>query len=463
MSKAVSGVNGLANGFSQFGTGRVDSISMAADSFSSIMQKTTGQGNSKMESADFQPSDSKKTDVYDSANVMKENSKAAEQIEKSAQSNEQQPTEETLKSAEEAVNETAEKVVEKVADTLGISKEEVEKAMETLGLTAVSLLEPANLTKLMMDLSGETDMLALTMNEELYMGIKDIVQMVQQELASVQEMYGLTDEQLNGCIDAVNEDALQQLVAEMEVTDEVIPVENLKAEDGEEVKLSDKTVTNAESETVVTTEEMTKLTEGNEKSAANSQGETAGKNDSQSGNLMLQNMTQNQATDAVTNSVEMTFTETQAKEIMDQIMEYMKVQVKADTTNLEMQLHPESLGTLNIRIAAKDGVLTAQFTAQNEAVKNVIEGQLMILQQNLDEQGVKVEAVEVNVATQQFNRNLDQGKGSSGQTSEEAKKKGPRRINLNDLDSLEEEELEEADRVTADMMARNGNTVDYLA
>ena len=350
-----------------------------------------------------------------------------------------------------------------MADTLGISKEEVEKAMETLGLTAVSLLEPANLTKLMMDLSGETDMLALTMNEELYMGIKDIVQMVQQELASVQEMYGLTDEQLNGCIDAVNEDALQQLVAEMEVTDEVIPVENLKAEDGEEVKLSDKTVTNAESETVVTTEEMTKLTEGNEKSAANSQGETAGKNDSQSGNLMLQNMTQNQATDAVTNSVEMTFTETQAKEIMDQIMEYMKVQVKADTTNLEMQLHPESLGTLNIRIAAKDGVLTAQFTAQNEAVKNVIEGQLMILQQNLDEQGVKVEAVEVNVATQQFNRNLDQGKGSSGQTSEEAKKKGPRRINLNDLDSLEEEELEEADRVTADMMARNGNTVDYLA
>ena len=118
---------------------------------------------------------------------------------------------------------------------------------------------------------------------------------------------------------------------------------------------------------------------------------------------------------------------------------------------------------MNIRIAAKDGVLTAQFTAQNEAVKNVIEGQLMILQQNLDEQGVKVEAVEVNVATQQFNRNLDQGKGSSGQTSEEAKKKGPRRINLNDLDSLEEEELEEADRVTADMMARNGNTVDYLA
>ena len=47
--------------------------------------------------------------------------------------------------------------------------------------------------------------------------------------------------------------------------------------------------------------------------------------------------------------------------------------------------------------------------------------------------------------------------------SKEAKKKGPRRINLNDLDSLEEEELEEADKVTADMMARNGNTVDYLA
>ena len=106
--------------------------------------------------------------------------------------------------------------------------------------------------------------------------------------------------------------------------------------------------------------------------------------------------------------------------------------------------------------------MTAQFTAQNEAVKNVIETQLVTLQQNLNEQGLKVEAVEVNVAVGQFDRNLNQGQGSNEHPSEEAKKKQPRRINLSDSDAFAEEELEEADKVTADMMARNGNTVDYL-
>lgn len=43
------------------------------------------------------------------------------------------------------------------------------------------------------------------------------------------------------------------------------------------------------------------------------------------------------------------------------------------------------------------------------------------------------------------------------------KKKNIRRINLRDLESAEEEELEEAEKLAVDMMARNGNSVDYLA
>ena len=136
-------------------------------------------------SGQYLPTDSKKTDVHDSANVMKENSKAAKNIEKNAQTEKTQASEEELSAAEEAVKETAEEVVEKVADTLGISKEKVEQAMETLGLTAVNLLDSANLTKLMMNLSGETDMMALATNEELYMGIKDIMQSIQKELLSI--------------------------------------------------------------------------------------------------------------------------------------------------------------------------------------------------------------------------------------------------------------------------------------
>ena len=460
MSKAVSGVNASVNGFSQLGTTRIDSISVATDSFSSIMNKTTGQDDSKMESTDFQPADSKKADVHESANAMKENTKAAEKIEKSSQTEKAQASEENLNAAEDAVKETAKEVVGKVADALGITEEEVEQAMETLGLTAVDLLDNANLTQLMMNLSGEIDMMALVTNEELYMGIQDIMQSIQEELSSIQEMYGLTEEELNGCVDALKAEAAEQMVVEVEVADDLSLQSDVKTEVGEEVNQTGKIAVEGEN---VITQETAQLSKESEDLAKNSQGEASGKNDSTTNNIFMQNLTQEQNANPVVNNTEMTMAETQTQDVMDQIMEYMKVQVKADTTNLEMQLHPESLGTVNIRIAAKDGVLTAQFTAQNEAVKNIIEGQITLLQQNLDEQGVKVEAVEVNVAAQQFDRNLEQGKGSNKQASKEAKKKGPRRINLNDLDSLEEEELEEADKVTADMMARNGNTVDYLA
>ena len=78
-----------------------------------------------------------------------------------------------------------------------------------------------------------------------------------------------------------------------------------------------------------------------------------------------------------------------------------------------------------------------------------------------EEQGVKVEAVEVTVQTHEFERNLDQGRGREQQSNESAKKGRTRRINLNDALSMEN--MEEEDALAADMMAASGNTVDYTA
>lgn len=455
------------------------------ESFASVMQQTTGQNN-EMQNTDLSELGAHKADVQSSASLRKDNTKVAQQVERDTKTATEPKKDETLTTAKNEVNKTAEKVVEKVADAMGVSEKEVEQAMETLGLTAVNLLDSTNLAKLMLNLSGETDMMALTTDEGLYMGMKDILGFIQQELTALQEMYGLSGEQLNDCIASLQEESMEQLFAKLDdgQQDETMPVFDVRAAEGnadEMAEQSEKAVvtimkngeevkavveTDAKSGASAITQESAPLTEQSdsmEQGQQNGSGEQAGKETSQGNNMVLQNLAQGQNTAAVNTNMEVPFAEAQVQEIMDQIMDFVKVHVKADTTSLEMQLHPESLGTLNIRIAAKDGVLTAQFTAQNEAVKNVIEGQLVTLQQNLNEQGVKVEAVEVNVATQQFDRNLNQGQENNGKPSEEAKKKNPRRINLNDLDALAEEELDEADKVTADMMARNGNTVDYLA
>jgi len=158
---------------------------------------------------------------------------------------------------------------------------------------------------------------------------------------------------------------------------------------------------------------------------------------------------------------------------MKQLADYVKIQKGTELTEMEMQLHPASLGNVHIQLATKGGVVTAQITTQNEAVKNAIETQVVQLKDNLEEQGVKVEAVEVSVASHQMEKNLDQN-GQDHQSQEQDKTTGSirriRRSNINlNLYNSDEEALEEAGglddaaRIAMEMMTANGNTMDLLA
>lgn len=147
------------------------------------------------------------------------------------------------------------------------------------------------------------------------------------------------------------------------------------------------------------------------------------------------------------------------QDIMKQIMDYMKIQIKPDVSNLEMQLHPESLGTVHVQVVSKGGAVTAHFITQNETVKAALESQMIQLKESFQEQGVRVEAVEVSVQAHQFERNLEQGRGRQ---QEQAPSKGrARRINLNE--PLDLEELEQEEALAAEMMTATGSTVDFTA
>ncbi len=161
-----------------------------------------------------------------------------------------------------------------------------------------------------------------------------------------------------------------------------------------------------------------------------------------------------------------TYSNADAESIMEQVTESIRVSYTADTTSMEMQLHPASLGTVNMHIASSNGVITAQILVQNEAVKAVLESQLAALQQTFEEQGQKVEAVEVAVANYDLNRGGSSDTGSDTRDRDTARTQRTgtrRRINLNDLDEEDIEELSEDEQLTADMMARSGNSVDYTA
>ncbi|MBQ3890943.1 MAG: flagellar hook-length control protein FliK, partial [Lachnospiraceae bacterium] len=141
--------------------------------------------------------------------------------------------------------------------------------------------------------------------------------------------------------------------------------------------------------------------------------------------------------------------------------EAIKIDITADASEISLQLTPENLGTVKVKVSSNnEGVLTAQFTAQNESVKAVIESQAIVLKETLESKGVTVEAIEVTVQSHEFERNLsDQNRGNTSDNNQ-PKKRGIRRINLS---APEEEIATSEDALLKEIMTQNGNTVDYSA
>ena len=68
--------------------------------------------------------------------------------------------------------------------------------------------------------------------------------------------------------------------------------------------------------------------------------------------------------------------------------------------------------------------MTAKTMTQNAVVKEALEAQTVELRQNLEQAGVKVDAVEVTVASHEFEKNLEQNaEGENSRASSRKKKK----------------------------------------
>lgn len=152
-------------------------------------------------------------------------------------------------------------------------------------------------------------------------------------------------------------------------------------------------------------------------------------------------------------------------EIIQKIVQTMKVAVSTEQTTMEMQLNPENLGKLYLEISAREGAVRAQIAAQNEAVQQALEAQIATLRESLEQAGIKVDAIEVTVASHEFEKNLEQNGRQEEETEskrQEAMKSGRRNLRLDDLDELSGLMTEE-EQLVAQIMKDNGNSVDLSA
>ncbi len=372
-------------------------------------------------------------------------------------------SEEELERVAEVVGTATAELMQQIADVFGISVEELQGIMADMNLEPGDLLQPENLSNLLLQVSGAENPLALLTNEQLYADYQMLMEQGSAALEQCSEAMGMSPEEL---VLAVSQMQDEEVVADALLTETTAdePIVEITTEDEGDEKLLAQTGENAQVQTQAVENAEAAKNEGSNNHADDRNNHQPGANET--GNLVLQTIRNENAQPAEAQVQAPTSTwSTETQDMMRQIMDYMRIQVKPDVSSLEMQLHPASLGTLQIHVASEGGVLTANFIAENETVKAALESQMVQLKESFAEQGVKVEAIEVTVQTHQFEQNLEQGRGRQSQSESAGNSRTrTRRINLNGLDGLDiPEELEADDQLTAEMMAANGQTVDYTA
>ena len=448
------------------------------ESFSQVFDKTQSPATDKTAPATKKVEDA--DSIQNHANIQK--NKTSENLkEQTEEVKEAVDVEEMEKVAEE----TASMMVEKVAETFDMTVEEVEAVLEELGLTALDLLNSENLTKVVLAINPETDALSLMTNESLFADLKTLMNTADELKGQLAEQFGMTEEDLANFLQQMKEQIAVQNLGETVVQEEAptlaeavadMPVETVPVEaDIVEAVAEDMDVDNANVGAKANqTADIMDSTEGYDgtvipktESSTASRRETSdfGNNENQNAGTGFNQQFVNQLTEAIDSAAGNSSSYgVNGQEILRQITDYIRVHVNPETTEMELQLHPASLGNIKVQLASTEGVLTAIFTTENEAVKAALEAQLVQLKENFTQQGLKVESVEVNVSAQGFERSLDQQEQQGQSQFEQAGGRNrSRRIRLNGMEDVEDiftEDMAEDDRIVADMMIRNGNSVD---
>ncbi len=486
ISGMVSTPGTLDTGLSKV-TGTVEKglCATAQASFASVMeQKTSGYGNQQLTSGNPVGKEPAATTtqpaaVADSAKKLnvKENSPT-------------QKVEELQNQLEDTKDAFETGVKEILKDELGVSDEQVEDAMSILGLQWMDLLKPASLSQLVTQLTGTEDACSLLMSEEF----TNIMQNTDELVQSLSETLGISKDEW-----VALQNQLAELTADFNETVDMADggVQEIAPQTDATITSQDTTVMAATVQMTHTTEETQNVqpeeetedaapviqvnasedaqTENNvSENASGEMGEPAAqsqKTKESSVNEHAQNMEfqvraeQLAAAPEEVNKVA-SRTTIDVQDIMNQITEFAKVNLSPENSSIEMQLNPENLGKVYLHIAAtKEGNITAELAVSSETVKTALEAQIADLRTSLNQQGIKVDAVEVAIASHEFERNLEQnasGEEQQGSQREESGRTAGRRLFRGELDELSGL-MNEEEALAAQIMKDHGNTMDVTA
>lgn len=336
-----------------------------------------------------------------------------------------------------------------ICETLDITEEELTKTMDALGLQDADLLDRDNLQQVFLTLN-DADPTAFLTNEELFTEFTDLLQDVMQTV----EASGVTAEEVKTVAETMKDVEVTVDAEEAVVSEESVDVKKTKEpEDENDVKVQEE-ITKAESHEVSseTKAETGSTKEDGHRTEARKDGEKitiSSETDVNVKNVFIDAL----ASHVVNESEELNpVVAAQVREIANQIMEQIKITIRPEQTNMELQLNPEHLGRVHLTITEKEGMMTAQFTTQTEVAKEAIESQVAALRDSLQNQGIKVEAIEVTVSEFGFERDRSSEQNENGEPEKRRKS-----------ETFRAEDVEEDIPQMAEYFNVTDSSVDYSA
>lgn len=413
----------ISKNTSNAGTGSSDSKLGIADAVKTAKdQNTTDTKNTKAD-----------TDVVDKKQNAADTGKA-DKTDNSKQDNK----------SDEKVNDVVQNVKDTIKEELDVSDEDIAKAMEVLGITDNDLLSVVKVTELVSALTG-ADSITLITDDDMSGKLTSVLDAVNTAQEDVADMLN-TD--VDDAVLVVRTDAVVK-----KDTDETV------------VKNTDSSITDNQS--VSETESLSdvlaaKVTAQGSSKHEESTGEHTGEqnHNTQSYGGVADSIIQSMK-DSFADIVTEDTSRVSEADIVNQVIDQIKLSSGRELTSIEVMLNPERLGSVHVTVTAKNGILSAQIAAQNEQVKTALENQVTALKENFQNQGIKVEAVEITVMTHQFEagQNFGQNESERKQSEQKINKK----LNLSDYMDDEDETVSAQDIRRKDSIQNGNSSVEYMA
>lgn len=320
-----------------------------------------------------------------------------------------------------------------------------------MGMSAIDLLDDSNLLEFTMQINGVEDVAVVLTDENLMTQFKELSDDIDLTVRNVLAENNISQEELPVIIENVKTGT---------VSEEEIEINVQKTDSDTTQKVTD----------VENTEEVEVVVDNTKSARQDSDSFTQQHNNNEHQDVSATFNQQNQIVGNIVDAAEsaVSYVSADMEDIVNQIVEQIKVQVNADTSSMEMQLNPESYGKLQLQVLLKDGIVTARMNVENEAVRQALESQVVQLRESMNNQGLKVDAIEVTVASHEFDRNLQQESNANQQAFEEEQRKSSvRRMNLNlNADDWSEEDIQDmsdAEALERKIMLESGNRMSIQA